>query len=286
MIRNLGSRKLNHDKIGYRIEREFGAIHYAEAQAYAKAIKDRPPHQKDPNDYVTPFFPSKLLSAMAKEMITLKGLNLNLLRMVHGEQAIIWHNPVKVGDSLKLILAIEHINETPAGDLLTLLGTGYKQDLLMFEFRMGFLVRRKTKLEKKKPIKKESKVLFRLPFQTDDGQQLLYAQASGDDNFIHTNPFLALLAGLPRTIMQGVCVLAMTCSTLSEELIDNDPARLVSINGRFTQIVLPGQSLEIVAYEGGTPFEISYDVLNPFGEKVIQNGSFGFRTVSYEATGA
>ena len=89
LVRNIGSSKLNRDKIGYRIEREFGAIHYDEALAYTKAIKDKSLHRKAPDGFVTPFFPSKLLSSMAKEMIALKGLNLNLLRMVHGEQEVV-----------------------------------------------------------------------------------------------------------------------------------------------------------------------------------------------------
>ncbi len=277
LVRNIGSSKLNRDKIGYRIEREFGVIRYDEALAYAKAIKDGSPQQQAPDGIVTPFFPSKLLSAMAKEMIALKGLNLNLLRMVHGEQEVVWHHPVKVGDSLKFTLSIERIEETPAGDLMTLLGRGFKDDLLMFEARMGFLVRRKTTSVKKKPTVKEGRELFRAPFQTNDGQQILYADASGDDNFIHTSHILARMAGLPRTILQGICVLAMTCSTLSEKLIDNDPTRLVSIKGRFVKVVIPGQKLVVVGYEGDSPSKILYEVVNPFGKRVIKNGVFHFR---------
>lgn len=277
LVRNIGSGKLNRDKIGYQIEKQFDAITHDDAQAYAEAIKDRTSHLKDPNRFVTPFYPSRLLSSMAKEMIALKGLNLNLLKMVHGEQEVVWHHPVRVGDRLKFTLAIERITETPAGDLLTLLAKGFHRNGLMIETRMGFLVRMKTKLEKSRSVETGAGELFRLSFQTDEGQQLLYADASGDDNFIHTSTFLARMAGLPRTIMQGVCIMAMTCTTLSEELIENDPSRLVSIRGRFAQFVLPGQRLEVVGYESNHPSSISFEVVNSVGKKVIKNGGFEFR---------
>jgi len=277
LVRNLGSGKLNREKIGYRVDRQFDAIQHGEAQAYAWAIKDSAPYLNDASGFVTPFYPSRPLASLAKEMMALKGLHLNLLRLVHGEQEVRWHHPVKVGDRLKFTLVIERIEETLAGDLLILSGKCFKQDLLMNETKMGFLVRRKTNVEKRRKTQTALKERFRLPFQTNDGQQLLYAKASEDDNFIHTNHLLARLAGLPRTIMQGICVLAMTCSALSEKLIENDPSRLVAIKGRFAHFVLPGQGLEIVGYEGKNPSEVHFEVFNPFGRKVIRNGSFRFR---------
>lgn len=208
----------------------------------------------------------------------LKDLRLNLLKMVHGEQEVIWYHPIRVGDRLKTKVAIASIQNTPVGEMITISGQFSCGDRLVLESNTGFLVRgKKTIVKEEIPQKKEVTELFRIDIQTKDGQQLEYAKASGDNNFIHTNTFLAKMAGLPRTILQGVCILAMSCSALSEKVVSNDLNRLESIKGRFSGVVIPGQLLELIAYKGYQSSEILFEIINPLGKTILKKGVFRFK---------
>jgi len=112
-----------------------------------------------------------------------------------------------------------------------------------------------------------------------EGQQLKYAAVSGDNNFIHTNNFLARMAGLPRTIMHGACLLAMYCTALTRKAAGKDNRRLKSIGGRFTRPVMPGQSLTLTGYETTDPGALAFDVANSAGKTVFADGMFVFRAL-------
>lgn len=138
----------------------------------------------------------------------------------------------------------------------------------------GILIRNKKKRLKKKLIETETlKENFHIELATDEGQQFRYAKASGDNNFIHTNNFLAKMAGLPRTIMHGACLMAMICSALSKAIIDNDITRLSSMKGRFSYPVIPGEKLTLVVYDFPKTGEVPFKVLNPAGKSVFKNGT-------------
>jgi acyl dehydratase len=119
---------------------------------------------------------------------------------------------------------------------------------------------------------------FRLSLPTVDGQQLLYARASGDNNFIHTSAFLARLAGLPRTVLHGNCALAMISNALIKKLVDNDINRVASVAGRFGKPVIPGETLTIVGHESGTERSIPFTVFNSQGKPVFREGIFTMKS--------
>lgn len=277
MLKNINSAHLNRDMVGFTIERFLEPIGHKDVVAYARATRDKNPAYQDNGALAPPFYLSKLIFPMIISICVHKNLHLNLLRMVHGEQEIIWHQPVKVGQRLKVKLTIESIRATSAGEFMTLVGRGFSEDALVVKSIVGLLVRRKSKeAHKKSKVTKPIKEIFRLDIQTDEGQQLEYARASGDNNFIHTNHFLARLAGLPRTIMHGLCVMAMACAALTERTIDNDIHRLGSIKGRFAKPTLPGEKLVLIGYEGAEPSEIHFDVFDLEGKPILQNGVFKY----------
>lgn len=278
MLKNIRSDHLNKNLVGYCIERKLPSLEHADFAAYAAAIYDHNPLYQEYPDIVSPFYPAKLMFPMIKEICTHNELGLNLLKMVHGEQEVIWHQSIHVGDSLKTKITIADILETPAGELLKLSGQLTCNGQLIVESNTGFLVRgRKTGVKKESQPEEERTELFRLVLQTHEGQQLEYARASGDNNFIHTSNILAKLAGLPRTVLQGVCVMAMACTALSEQMVSSDIARMLSIKGRFSQVVIPGQLLEVIGYQGRSNSEINFEIINPSGKKVMKNGVFKFK---------
>jgi acyl dehydratase len=269
---------MNKELVGYSIEDVLDPIHSDDTDAYARAVLDKNPNYQGKNPLVTPFYPSKLFVSMIMKICIMKNLRLNLLKMVHGEQEVIWYHPIRVGDRLKSKVTIAGIQNTPVGEMITLCGQLYFGDKLVLVSNTGFLVRgQKTIVKEEIQQKKEVTELFRLGIQTKEGQQLEYAKASDDNNFIHTNNFLAKMAGLPRTILQGLCILSMSCSALSEKMVSSDINRLESIKGRFSGVVIPGQLLELIAYKGDQSSEILFEIINPLGKIILKKGVFRFK---------
>jgi len=272
-IKNIGSEGLNKEMIGFTLEEAIEPVRHKEILSFSKATKDDNPvyHKKDA--IAPPLFIFKLFIPMFKRILCLNNLRMNILRMVHSRQEIIWHRSIKVGERLKMKMNIQNIYETPAGELMEISGHVYSGNKLSVEGIARILIRNKKKRSKKKLTETETlKEKFHIELATDEGQQFRYAKASGDNNFIHTNNFLAKMAGLPRTIMHGACVMAMICSALSKAIIDNDITRLSSMKGHFSYPAIPGEKLTLIVYDSSKKEEVPFKVLNPAGKPVFKNG--------------
>lgn len=78
-----------------------------------------------------------------------------------------------------------------------------------------------------------------------------YAQASGDWNPIHVNPYFADLADLPGTITHGMWTSASTRKFVEIFAANNHPDRVKEYNVTFVDMVLPGDQLETKLYHVG-----------------------------------
>jgi acyl dehydratase len=270
-LRNLTASRINRDLMGFELEERIGPINLDEVVAYARATRDEHlPSAGQP--FVPPFYVSRLVFPLFRRMLVKPGLRLNLLRAVHGEMRIRWLEPVRTGQNLKVVVRIADVEDTAAGELLHLDGALSADDRKLVEARIGMLVRKRKRGKKKQP-KSESQppVRFARSIVTEEGQQLEYARASGDHNFIHTSEWLARLAGLPRTILHGMCVMAMSYNALNSELPEQARA-IRSMQVRFRKPVLPGQTLELRAYDSDQADSLPFAVFNEKGQAVITQG--------------
>lgn len=278
LLRNRNSRALNRDMIGFALEEYEGTVDRDKALLYARVTGDNNPEYVKNRAIAPPFFLSGLVYDRLKHILTHRDLGLNLLKMVHGEQEVIWHAPVHIGDRIRGRIFIKDIHDTPAGEMMTVSTQGFIDDRPAAEALMGFLVRgggkrqaREMQTTGSEPVREE---MFRIDINTWEGQQLSYAAVSGDNNVIHTSRMMAKMAGLPRTILHGACFLAMCCSSLTRQLLADDLMRLKSIKGRFSGYVLPGQTLTLVGYKSPVRGEQHFAVLNGAGQAVVKNGLF------------
>ncbi|MBI5249031.1 MAG: MaoC family dehydratase N-terminal domain-containing protein [Desulfomonile tiedjei] len=275
MMRNARSYEMNRSMIGYSVEHRFPPITRESIAEFARATCDDNPSYYSDQASVPPFFVGKLIIPLIKNMWAHTSLRLNLLKTVQISQSVTWLAPVRQGDELSVQVRIQDIFTTAGGEILELSGTAVVGSQVVLEGTIGFLVKSKTgtgnhKATENKPLTEACRLL--LP--TAEGQQLLYARASGDNNFIHTSPFLARMAGLPRTVMQGACALAMICGALTKHFVNNDISRVTSVAGQFGKPILPGETLSIIGYHSENDKTVPFSVLNDRGKHVFREGVF------------
>lgn len=113
-----------------------------------------------------------------------------------------------------------------------------------------------------------------LSYRTRPDQALLY-RLSGDRNPLHSDPWFARSAGLARPILHGLCTYGFAGRALLHEVCGGDPGRFGSMSARFTQMVFPGDTLDVDVWRttDGALFRASV------GDRVVlDRGTFRLRT--------
>lgn len=116
---------------------------------------------------------------------------------------------------------------------------------------------------------------LRVVQQTRPEQALLY-RLSGDRNPLHADPRFAARGGFSRPILHGPCTFGFVGRTLLHQLCGSDPARFISMSGRFTAPVTPGDSLVVSTWRGAGG-AASFQAAKEDGTVVIDRGRLRYR---------
>jgi len=279
LLRSLGAGPLNRALVGWKTEAKMAPVSAAEAAAFAAATDDPNPAYARSGGPLPPLYIAKLFLPYLKQIWQTPELNLNLLRMVHAEQAVYWRRMLKSGEPFCLETTITDIRDTGAGELLEITGRCKIDGETAVKGVTGLIVRgkkgRPSGPKGAAPELEEER--FRIEIPTREGQQREYAKVSGDTNFIHTSELLARAAGLPRTILHGACILSMACSALSRRLAGGDLHRIEQIGCRFARPAIPGKPLTLIGAEGSEPNCAAFVLVNAAGAAVLKHGWFSWR---------
>ena len=85
-------------------------------------------------------------------------------------------------------------------------------------------------------------------YPTRPDQALLY-RLNGDRNPLHSDPTFAAAAGFDKPILHGLCTYGFTGRALLPALCNSAPDRFGGMGGRFKSPVVPGETLEVHAWE-------------------------------------
>jgi acyl dehydratase len=206
----------------------------------------------------------------------------NPVMLVHGEQGITLDREIPVEGELESVSEITGIWDKGSGALVqtetvaTLVSDGQP----LFTTRAGLFLRGEggwggergpsSKFEAPdKPADHE------VVYSTRIDQALLY-RLSGDRNPLHSDPAFAAAAGFDRPILHGLCTYGFTGRALLHALVDGDPGRFRSMDGRFSSPVYPGEELTVRIWLGSDSGSAVFQTFGGDGRVVLDAGQVTF----------
>jgi acyl dehydratase len=252
--------------------------------AYAEATNDPIPAHRDgtlapPVFAVVPIWDT-LAAAMAQ--VTPPEA---LAFVVHGEQDMHFHRPIRPGMLLRSEAAPVGVHVKPNGTTVvvkvrTVDETG---DPVVEQYMTSFfrgIADGESAGEEAPPHKLTAEVQAGEPVATvaqaiDADQTFRYAKASGDNMPIHLDEEFARNVGLPGIIVHGLCTMAFTSWAVVTSVADGDSSRLARLAVRFSRPVLPGQTITTTIWAAGERdgrAAYGFETRNPDGDVVIKDG--------------
>lgn len=224
--------------------------------AYAAASRiDNPQHRAGPDQVPPAIYPVVIGLPKTTAIATDPELHLdNPLMIVHGEEEIIHHRPMRSGETLVFTPELETVEDKGAGATYVSKVTAVTPDgEIVNEQRATIFVRGAGSGEPrqsgpKPPAPAKGEQIASFVRHVDEGMPADYAEASGDHNPIHLDPAVATAVGLPGVINHGLGTLSIVSGGLVDELAGSDAARVTRIQVRFTDMVIPGSDLNTVVH--------------------------------------
>lgn len=182
------------------------------------------------------------------------------VRLVHGEQGIVWHGSLPIGGTV-----IGHTEVTGLVDKGPGKGALLYTEKTLTEADTGRLLATCTATVVLRgdggfggpsgPIRPVAPAPEGVPDLIVDlptrPEQALYYRLNGDDNPLHADPAVAAAAGFARPILHGLCSFGVITHALLRGLCDYDPARLHAMELRFSAPVYPGETIRTEIWSSG-----------------------------------
>ena len=267
---------LNFDLAGKTYESGTVEISGESIAAYAAASRiDNPRHEVGSGQVPPLIYPVVIGLPMTVAVSSDPELGVdNPLMIVHGEQDMIFHRPMRPGETLIFSPSLESVEDKGKGATYVSNVTAATSDgevvneqlATIFVRGAGSGTERPKSDQPSPPVRHEQVASFTK--HVDEGMPKDYAAASGDHNPIHTDPSVAVAVGLPGVINHGLGTLSIVSGGLVDELADGDPGRIARIQVRFTDMVIPGSDLETFVFssDGGS---FLFETSRPDGNVVM-----------------
>lgn len=277
---------LNREMLGEKYKASARFVKPPEMVAYAEATEDRNPDyveiDRESGIIAPPLFTQKLFHEVLGAAITDERVNADLLRLVHGEQDMYFHRPLKPWDLVAARSEIVAMEEKSTGELLKLKQWLVCEGEIVTESISGLFIRGDSGSKKKKSsgsssdVAPEREIIHEESQFVAEDQSLRYAEASGDHNPIHKDPKVARSAGLPNIILHGMCTMAFAGKAVVDGVLGGDSRGLKRLKVRFAKPVLPEQTVTTRIWEEGTSDEgrrvLGFEAVNDDGVVVLKSG--------------
>ena len=208
---------------------------------------------------------------------------INLAGMLHGEQELIFHNPIPIEGTLKSEGKITNIYDKGEGKgaLIVAESETYHEDgqklftsiiTLFGRLDGGFGGENAPKNDVEFPDRDPDFVIEAAP--TED-QPLLY-RLTGDIFDLHVNPEFAKMSGFEKPIMHGLCTHGFVCRGLIDALIPGEPEKARRMACRFSKTLYPGDPIKTLIWKKEDGSAVWRTINAKTDELIIDNGTFEY----------
>ena len=199
-----------------------------------------------PSFGVIPAFP------MLWDMLRLPGMDVDLTKILHGEQELELHAALPVRGDVRTTAFISEVSDKGKAALVVLEAVtrdaATDQRLVTNRFSAfirgegGFGDGDRSRATPPPPAAPVGPPAVEVECQTLPQQALLY-RLSGDMNPIHADPAFARKGGFDRPILHGLCSYGMVCKAVVDAVLDGDVGRVGRYRARFAGVVFPGETI-------------------------------------------
>jgi len=185
-----------------------------------------------------------------EQITAVPGLKLDLLQILHGEQFLELPQSLPTQGTITSQAYISQVYDKGSGALIVVQIDSYdEQGAHVALNRAGIFVRGRGNFGGERG---PSSLSLEAPERTPDAivnettaadQALFYRLSSGDRNPLHADIRFANMLGFERPILHGLCTYGFAGRAVLKSFAGNDPALLRSIGARFSQYVLPGETI-------------------------------------------
>jgi NAD(P)-dependent dehydrogenase (short-subunit alcohol dehydrogenase family)/acyl dehydratase/putative sterol carrier protein len=212
--------------------------------------------------------------------------NVNPAGVLHGEQELIFHNPIPTEGTLTTEGKITHVYDKgkekgaliiAASDTWHSNGTKLFTGIITIFGRLdgGFDGENAPREKVNFPDREPDFVVEASP--TPD-QPLLY-RLSGDTFQLHVDPEFAKIAGFEKPIMHGLCTHGFACRALIQSLVPAEPEKVRRMVCRFSKPLYPGTPIKTLIWKMEDGKALWRTVNAETNETVIDRGIFEFGEV-------
>jgi acyl dehydratase len=220
---------------------------------------------------------------MMMSLGSVDGLDIELARILHGDQRLTIHSPIPTSGTVNQSGRVVEVLDKGRGALIvievtsTLEATGEP----LFTNRSGIYVRGEGGFGGESGPPAGNLAPDRAPDHvvrspTLPQQALLYRMASGDKNPLHADAGFAALAGYDRPILHGLCTYGIVLKAVVESALSGLPQDVSSWEARFTGHVFPGETLVTNVWEEDDVFLVEVEVAER-GKTVLGNAKVSVR---------
>jgi NAD(P)-dependent dehydrogenase (short-subunit alcohol dehydrogenase family)/acyl dehydratase/putative sterol carrier protein len=215
--------------------------------------------------------------------------NINLAGILHGEQELIFHNPIPPEGSLITEGKITHYYDKGkekgalvVGESDTFHSDGKKLFTSIItiysRFDGGFGGENAPKKDVVFPDREPD---FAVTASPSPDQPLVY-RLSGDIFDLHVNAEFAKMAGFKMPIMHGLCTHGFACRALMQSLVPGEPEKVRRLVCRFTKPLYPGTPIKTLIWKTGEGKAVWRVVNAETGAVTIDNGIFEYGDIPEE----
>jgi len=209
--------------------------------------------------------------------------DVNLAGILHGEQDLIFHNPIPPEGTLTTNGCIKNIYDKGKdkgalviGESETTHSNGQKLYTSIFSLfcRLdgGFNGEKTPAAQFEFPEREPDFVVEETPL----AEQPLIYRLSGDIFPLHADPKFAKSSGFEKPIMHGLCTHGFACRALISQLIPGEPEKARRMACRFANTLYPGVPIKTLIWKTGEGTALWKVVAAETGDVIINNGIFEF----------